>query len=35
VTPQVPASILQTVPTNFYISETAAADIVPVWGKGY
>jgi len=35
VTPQVPASILQTVPTNFYISETAAADIEPVWGKGY
>jgi len=35
VTPQVPASILQTVPTTFYISETAAADIVPVWGRGY
>ncbi len=35
VTPQVPASILQTVPTTFYITETAAADIEPVWGKGY
>lgn len=35
VTPQVPASILQTVPTDFYISESAAADIEPVWYAGY
>ncbi len=35
VTPQVPASILQTVPTDFYISESAAADIEPHWYAGY
>ena len=35
VTPDVPASILQTVPTDFYISETAAANIEPHWYKGY
>ena len=35
VTPQVPASILQTVPTDFYISESSAANIEPVWYKGY
>lgn len=35
VTPQVPASILQTVPTDFYVAETIAADIEPVWYEGY
>lgn len=35
VTPQVPASILQTVPTDFYITETAAQNIEPVWYAGY
>lgn len=35
VTPKVPASILQTVPTDFYISESAAANIEPHWWKGY
>lgn len=35
VTPQVPASILQTVPTDFYITESAAANIEPVWYEGY
>jgi 6-phosphogluconolactonase/glucosamine-6-phosphate isomerase/deaminase len=35
VTPDVPASILQTVPTDFYISESAAADIRPHWYAGY
>ena len=35
VTPQVPASILQTVPTDFYISESAAANIEPTWYVGY
>lgn len=35
VTPDVPASILQTVPTDFYISESAAANIEPHWYKGY
>ena len=34
VTPEVPASILQTVPTDFYISESAAADIEPHWYEG-
>jgi len=35
VTPDVPASILQTKPTDFYISESAAADIEPHWYAGY
>jgi len=35
VTPQIPASILQTVPTDFLISETIAQDIEPVWYEGY
>ncbi|MCX6970015.1 MAG: hypothetical protein NTV93_07660 [Verrucomicrobia bacterium] len=35
VTPDVPASILQTVPTDFYISESAAANIEPHWYAGY
>ena len=35
VTPKVPASILQTVPTDFYIAESIAADIEPRYYKGY
>jgi len=35
VTPQVPSSILQTVPTNVYVSETIAADIEPDFIKQY
>jgi len=35
VTPDVPASILQTAPTDFYISESAAANIEPHWYTGY
>ena len=35
VTPDVPASILQTVPTDFLISESAAANIEPHWYAGY
>ncbi len=35
VTPDIPASILQTVPTDFYIAESAAADIETHWYKGY
>ena len=35
VTPQVPASILQTVPTDFYITETIAHDIEPIWDQEY
>jgi 6-phosphogluconolactonase/glucosamine-6-phosphate isomerase/deaminase len=35
VTPKVPASILQTLPTDFYIAESIAADIEPEWYKGY
>jgi glucosamine-6-phosphate deaminase len=35
VTPEVPASILQTVPTDFYLSESAAANIEPHWYVGY
>ena len=35
VTPRIPNSILQTVPTTFVISETVAADIEPVWHAGY
>jgi glucosamine-6-phosphate deaminase len=30
VTPLVPASIIQTVPTELYLSETLAADINPL-----
>ena len=30
VTPLVPASILQTAPTEFFLSETLAADITPI-----
>ena len=35
VTPRVPGSILQTLPTDVYVSETAAMDITPTWDKGY
>lgn len=35
VTPKVPASILQTLPTDFYISESVASDIETKWYKGY
>ena len=35
VTPQLPTSILQTLPTDFYISETSAQDIEPIWDKEY
>jgi len=35
VTPDIPASILQTVPTDFYMAESAAADIETHWYKGY
>jgi glucosamine-6-phosphate deaminase len=35
VTPRVPSSILQTLRTDFYISETLAQDIEPDWDKGY
>jgi len=35
VTPQIPGSILQTVPTEFIISESVAADIEPAWYEGY
>lgn len=35
VTPKVPSSILQTCKTDVYITESAAADIEPVWEIGY
>jgi len=35
VTPQVPASILQTVRTDVYMSESLAQPIEPVWYEGY
>ncbi|MCG8311389.1 MAG: hypothetical protein MI975_28635 [Cytophagales bacterium] len=35
VTPLVPESILQTLPTDVYISETIAQNIEPDWDKGY
>ena len=35
VTPLVPTSILQTLKTDFYISETLAKNIEPDWEKGY
>lgn len=35
VTPRIPASILQTLRTDVWVSETAAADIVPRWDRGY
>jgi glucosamine-6-phosphate deaminase len=35
VTPLVPESILQTMHTDVYVSETIAQNIEPDWGKGY
>lgn len=35
VTPLVPESILQTLRTDVYVSETAAQNIEPDWNKGY
>ena len=35
VTPLVPESILQTLRTDVYVSETIAQNIEPDWGKGY
>src|SRR5690554_2667711 len=35
VTPLVPESILQTLPTEVYVSETIAQNIEPDWNKGY
>ena len=35
VTPLVPESILQTLRTDVWISESAAANIEPHWDKGY
>jgi glucosamine-6-phosphate deaminase len=35
VTPLVPQSILQTLPTTVWVSESAAADIEPRWHLGY
>jgi glucosamine-6-phosphate deaminase len=35
VTPLVPESILQTLPTDVYVSETIARNIEPDWDKGY
>lgn len=35
VTPKLPTSIIQTVPTEVWISESVAANIEPHWDKGY
>ncbi len=35
VTPLVPESILQTLKTDVWVSETAAANVEPRWNKGY
>ncbi len=35
VTPQVPSSILQTVPTDVYVTETIAANVEPLWDAQY
>jgi 6-phosphogluconolactonase/glucosamine-6-phosphate isomerase/deaminase len=35
VSPRVPQSILQTLPTEVWVSESIAADIEPHWDKGY
>ena len=35
VTPKLPQSILQTLRTDVYVSESIAADIEPHWNKGY
>jgi glucosamine-6-phosphate deaminase len=35
VTPRIPGSIMQTLPTDVYVSETVAAPIEPTWELGY
>lgn len=35
VTPLIPESILQTVPTDVYITETIAANVEPIWDLQY
>ena len=35
VTPLVPESILQTLPTDVWVSETIAQNVEPDWDKGY
>ncbi len=35
VTPRVPGSLLQTLPTDVWVSESAARDIEPRWDVGY
>jgi glucosamine-6-phosphate deaminase len=35
VTPRIPSSLLQTLPTDFLIAESIAEDIRPDWGMGY
>lgn len=35
VTPRIPESILQTLRTDVWVSESIAADITPRWDKGY
>jgi len=35
VTPRVPTSILQTLDTDVWVTESAAADVIPRWDKGY
>ena len=35
VTPKVPESLLQTLPTDVFVSETVAHNIEPVWNKEY
>ncbi len=35
VTPLIPESILQTLPTDVFVSETIAQNIEPDWNKGY
>jgi glucosamine-6-phosphate deaminase len=35
VTPRVPESILQTLRTDVWVTESLAADIEPRWDKGY
>jgi glucosamine-6-phosphate deaminase len=35
VTPLIPGSLLQTLPTQVYVSESCAATITPIWEKEY
>ena len=35
VTPRLPTSIIQTIPTDVWISESVAANVEPRWDKGY